>query len=44
MKKFYAAPDAEITKFIAAENLTASGDDYIDNDAYGDGQNPDGNV
>lgn len=45
MKKFYMAPDAEITRFVAEENLTASGGEvYVDVDAWGQEGNPDGDV
>ncbi len=47
MKKFYMAPDAEITKFFAAEKLTADEstvDCYIETDAWGETGNPDGDV
>ena len=47
MKKFYMAPNAEITKFFAAEKLTAdesNADYYVEVDAWGETTNPDGDV
>ena len=48
MKKFYMAPEVEITKFFAAEKLTADDsaveDYYVDVDAWGETTNPDGDV